>query len=123
MSTVLIVEDSNTLREMLAELLQKSGIQVIQACDGVEAKEQIALQCPDLVLTDVIMPRMNGYDLCRWLKKNPQSQHIPVVMCPSKREEFDRYWGMKQGADAYITKPFRPVELLETVKMLLKTLA
>lgn len=122
MSTVMIVDDSSTLREMLSELLKKNGMQVIEARDGVEAQEKIQAHCPDLVVLDIIMPRMNGYDLCRWLKSHPIAQKVPVVMCSSKREEFDRYWGLKQGADAYIAKPFHPVELLNTVKQLLRNL-
>jgi twitching motility two-component system response regulator PilH len=66
---------------------------------------------------------MNGYDLCRWLKKMPDGEKIPILMCSSKGEEFDRYWGIKQGADAYITKPFHPSELVHTVKSLLRNLA
>ncbi|MBW4492450.1 MAG: response regulator [Oscillatoria princeps RMCB-10] len=120
MSTVLIVDDSLTLRQIVADILKRSGLDVIEASDGVEAKEQIQASCPDLVITDIVMPRMNGYELCRWLKNNPKAQNIPVVMCTSKSEEFDRYWGMKQGADAYIAKPFRPTELLETVRQLLR---
>lgn len=120
MSTVLVVDDSATLREMVCELLTKSGIQVICAGDGVEAKEQIQTNCPDLVVMDIVMPRMNGYDLCRWLKNHPKCAKVPVVICSSKNQEFDRYWGMKQGADAYIAKPFHPAELVDTVKMLLR---
>jgi twitching motility two-component system response regulator PilH len=63
---------------------------------------------------------MNGYELCRRLKSDPKTQNVPVVMCSSKGEEFDRYWGMKQGADAYIAKPFQSIELLGTVKQLLR---
>jgi twitching motility two-component system response regulator PilH len=120
MSTVLIVDDSQTLRQMLSELLIKSGIQVVEAANGVEAKEQLQASVPDLIITDLIMPQMNGYELCRWIKNEPTLQAIPVLICSTKSEEFDRYWGMKQGADAYITKPFHPPELIKTVKQLLR---
>lgn len=120
MSTVLVVDDSATLREMISDVLQKSGMEVIHACDGVEGKEKIQAKCPDLVVVDIIMPRMNGYDLCRWIKNDPKAQNIPVVMCSTKDEEFDRYWGTKQGGDAYITKPFQAKELIDTVKQLLE---
>lgn len=120
MSTVLIVDDSVTLREMVSGILKNNGLTVVEASNGLEAKEQIESSLPDLVITDLIMPGMNGYELCRWLKNNPSSKGIPVVMCTSKNEEFDRYWGMKQGADAYIAKPFHVSELLETVKQLLR---
>jgi twitching motility two-component system response regulator PilH len=120
MRTVLIVDDSQMLRQMLTDLLQSNGMTVLEATNGLEAKEQIRANSPDLVITDLIMPEMNGYELCRWLKNEAELKQIPVLMCTTKSEEFDRYWGMKQGADAYITKPFHPPELLKTVKQLLK---
>ena len=82
-------------------------------------KKKISTAPPDLVVLDVVMPNMNGYELCRWVKTNPSTQHVLVILCSSKSEEFDRYWGIKQGADAYVIKPFRPGELLNTVKTLL----
>jgi twitching motility two-component system response regulator PilH len=121
MSTVLVVEDSVTQRQMITELLKGSGLVVTVATDGMEALEHIEGQCPDLVVLDIVMPRMNGYEVCRRLKSDPKTQNVPVVMCSSKGEEFDRYWGMKQGADAYIAKPFEPVELVGTVKQLLRS--
>ena len=119
MKTILIVDDSQTLRKMLSELLEGNGIQVVEATNGKEAQKTIEAGAhPDLVITDLIMPEMNGYELCRWIKAH--TKKIPVLVCSTKSEEFDRYWGMKQGADAYITKPFQPPELLKTVKKLLR---
>ncbi len=120
MSTVLVVEDSVTQREMITDLLKGSGLSVSIATDGVEALEHIEGHRPDLVILDIVMPRMNGYEVCRRIKADPKTQNVPVVMCSSKGEEFDRYWGMKQGADAYIAKPFQPTELVGTVKQLLR---
>lgn len=121
MTTVLIVDDSISLREMIADMLRKSGVNVISVGDGQEALEQIdKINNLDLVVLDIVMPRMNGYELCRHIKKHPKTQNVPVVMCSSKSEEFDRYWGIKQGADAYIAKPFHPQELLSTIKQLLR---
>jgi twitching motility two-component system response regulator PilH len=120
MSIVLVVEDSLSQREMITDLLKGSGLSVSVAGDGVEALEKIQGQRPDLVVLDIVMPRMNGYEVCRRLKADPKTQNVPVVMCSSKGEEFDRYWGMKQGADAYIAKPFQPTELVGTVKQLLR---
>jgi twitching motility two-component system response regulator PilH len=120
MSTVLIVDDSSTLREMIAGLLLKAGLTVVEAKDGVEAQDMIQATPPDLVVLDIVMPNMNGYELCRWIKNSAATQNIPVIICSSKAEEFDRYWGMKQGADAYITKPFRPADMISTVKQLLR---
>ncbi|MFE4106381.1 response regulator transcription factor [Almyronema epifaneia] len=120
MSTVLVVEDSAAQREMITDLLRKSGLKVTAASDGVEALESIQSHLPDLIVLDIVMPKMNGYEVCRRIKADPATQNVPVVMCSSKGEEFDRYWGMKQGADAYIAKPFQPTELVGTVKQLLR---
>ena len=117
----MVVEDSVTQREMITDLLRGSGLQVLVACDGLEALNKVQQHWPDLVVLDIVMPRMNGYELCRRLKSDPKTQKISIVMCSSKGEEFDRYWGMKQGADAYIAKPFRPSEMVETVKHLLRS--
>jgi twitching motility two-component system response regulator PilH len=120
MSEVLLVEDSPVQREMISGILKDNGWKVTIACDGVEALEQLKTFNPDLVVLDIVMPRMNGYEVCRWIKSNPGTKNVPVVMCSSKGEEFDRYWGMRQGADAYIAKPFQPIELVGTIKQLLR---
>jgi twitching motility two-component system response regulator PilH len=120
MTTILIADDSHTVREMVSEQLRRAGFEVLEAADGEAAMEQIKAKLPDLVVTDIVMPKKNGYELCRWIKSEPQTKAIPVVMCTSKGEEFDRYWGMKQGADAYITKPYHPPDLVLVVKKLLK---
>ncbi|PSO48472.1 MAG: two-component system response regulator [Cyanobacteria bacterium SW_9_44_58] len=122
MSTVLVVEDSATQRQMISDLLKDSGLNasVVSVGDGVEALEQIKNQCPDIVVLDIVMPRMNGYEVCRQLKTDPNTENVPVIMCSSKGGEFDKYWGMKQGADAYIAKPFEPTELIGTIKQLLR---
>jgi twitching motility two-component system response regulator PilH len=105
---------------MVSDQLRRGGYTVIEAVDGEEAIEKIKANFPDLVVTDIVMPRKNGYELTRWIKNDPHAKTIPVVMCTSKSEEFDVYWGMKQGADAYITKPYHPPDLLEAVKRLLQ---
>jgi twitching motility two-component system response regulator PilH len=120
MNTVMVVEDSVTQREMICGLLKQNGLKVSIATDGVEALEEVQKNRPDLMVLDIVMPRMNGYELCRRLKSDPDTRSIAIVMCSSKGEEFDRYWGMKQGADAYIAKPFQPQELVGTVKQLLR---
>ncbi len=123
MSTILVVEDSHTQREIIIDILKGTGLKVTVANDGVEALEQIQLSCPDIVVMDIVMPKMNGYELCRKLKTDPKTQKVRVLMCSTKGEEFDRYWGMKQGADAYIVKPFQPKDLVGTVKQLLQGLS
>jgi twitching motility two-component system response regulator PilH len=121
MHTIMVVDDSPTLRAMITELLRGSGLQVVEACDGVDAQEKIQANCPDLVIMDIVMPRMNGYELCRWVKGEPARQKVPVIMCSTKNEDFDKHWAKKQQADAYITKPFEPVELMAKVNELLKS--
>ncbi len=120
MSTILVVEDSVAQQAMMKDLLEDSGLEVMVASDGIEALETLQGHSPDLVLLDIVMPNMNGYEVCRRIKANLATQNVPVVMCSAKGEEFDRYWGMKQGADAYIAKPFQPTELVGTVKQLLQ---
>ena len=120
MSIVLVVDDSPTQRELIIDALQNSGLTVMAVNDGMEALQHMQMTFPDLVVLDIVMPKMNGYEVCRKLKTDPKTQKVPVIMCSSKGEEFDRYWGMKQGADAYIVKPFQPKELVATVKQLLR---
>ncbi|PNW56159.1 UNVERIFIED_CONTAM: two-component system response regulator [Euhalothece sp. KZN 001] len=123
MSTVLVVEDSATQRQMISDLLKESGLNasVTSVSDGVEALEHIKTERPDIIVLDIVMPRMNGYEVCRQIKTDPNTENVPVIMCSSKGEEFDKYWGMKQGADAYIAKPFEPTELIGTIKQLLRS--
>lgn len=122
MSTILVVEDSETYRTMISDLLKSNGFQVETASNGAEALEKVQIggNLPNLIVLDIVMPEMNGYDFCRRVKNDPKTKDLPVVMCSSKSEEFDHYWGLKQGADAYLNKPFEPNELLSTIKQLLK---
>jgi twitching motility two-component system response regulator PilH len=120
MNEVLLVEDSQAEREYIAGILKNNGIKVIIACDGIEALEKIGKSSPDLVLLDIVMPRMNGYEVCRKLKSDPKTKSVPIVMYSLKKQEFDRYWGMKQGADAYLAKPVKENELISTIKHLLR---
>jgi len=117
---ILIVDDSHTIRALYTELLTQSGFEIKSARDGVEAWEKVERHSPDLILMDIVMPRMNGYELCRKLRETPTTQDIPIIMVSSKDQEFDRYWGLKQGANAYITRPCRPDELIGTINELLQ---
>ncbi len=120
MSTVLLVEDSQTTREVIANLLKKQGLKVQCAKNGEDALSLLKEMTPDIVVLDIILPKMNGYEVCRVIKSNPKTKDVPVIICSSKKEDFDRYWGMKQGADAYIAKPFQGSELIATIKQLLR---
>jgi twitching motility two-component system response regulator PilH len=118
MSTVLVVEDSRSQRECISNQLIWKGLNVIQATDGVEALEQIQTYSPDLVLLDLVMPRLDGYRVCRLIKANPQTWNIPVVFLTGKVYHFNFYWVMKH-AEAYVGKPWQPRELLDTINRVL----
>lgn len=120
MIRILVVDDNQTPREMICDTLKKYNIHVTEAVNGEEATKILETEKFNLVITDLIMPQMNGYELCRWIKNNPATEKTPVIICSTKGEDFDVYWATKQGADAYITKPFKAIELLKTVKYLIK---
>jgi twitching motility two-component system response regulator PilH len=120
MIRILVVDDNHTPREVICEALKQFNIQVKEAVNGVEATKILEEEKFNLVITDVVMPEMNGYELCRWIKTNPATEKVPVIICSTKGEDFDIHWATKQGADAYIIKPFKTMELLKTIKYLLK---
>jgi twitching motility two-component system response regulator PilH len=116
MVTVLIVEDTASEQELIGLYLREAGYSVINASSGKEALTKVESQKPDAIVTDVVMPGMNGFELCRSLKKNPDTKAIPVIACTSKNQELDRLWGMKQGVDVYVTKPFTRDELVRALR-------
>jgi two-component system, chemotaxis family, response regulator PixH len=116
MGTILLVEDTPSEMELISHYLRESGYVVISAQTAQEALTKAVEQRPDAVVTDVVMPGMSGFELCRSLKKHPMTEKVPIVICSSKNLEIDRLWGMKQGADAYITKPFTREQLVRAVK-------
>jgi two-component system, chemotaxis family, response regulator PixH len=116
MGTILIVEDTLSEMELITHYLRESGYSVISAVSAKEALNLAIEQKPDVIVTDIVMPGMSGFELCRNLKKNPATEKVPVVICTSKNQEIDRLWGMKQGADAYITKPFTREQLVRAIK-------
>lgn len=120
MTTVMVVDDSPTIRAMIVDLLKFHGIKTLEAGDGTLAQQVLAdSPVPDLIITDIVMPKMNGYEFCRWVKNNPTTSNVPVVMCTTKGEDFDKHWGKRQGSDAYITKPFEAKEMMKVLNSLL----
>jgi DNA-binding response OmpR family regulator len=117
--TILIVDDSPTDLKLLMKPLQSKGYNVITAVDGEEALTVAASQHPSLIVLDLILPKKNGFQVCRQLKTTPDTQDIKIVILSSKSQDTDRYWGLKQGADEYLTKPFEDEKLLATVEQLL----
>jgi twitching motility two-component system response regulator PilH len=116
MRTALVVDDGPAELELICRYLRDAGYTVISTTDPKDALAKAESQKPDVVVTDVVMPGMSGFELCRSLKKNETTQKLPVVICTSKDQDLDKLWGKKQGADAYITKPFTREDLLQAVQ-------
>ncbi len=113
---VLVVDDSPTDLQMLSSLLKKSGYEVVTAVDGEDAITKASEAHPPLVVLDIVLPKKNGFQVCRQLKTTNETKDIKVILVSSKNQESDKFWGMKQGADDYIAKPYQDAELLAAVK-------
>ncbi|WP_413161769.1 response regulator transcription factor [Capilliphycus salinus ALCB114379] len=120
MAHILVVEDSNTEAKILTECLQKSGFNVLSVTTAEAAKAVLAKQNFDAILLDVVLPGQSGFGLCRELKKQEKTAEIPIIICSSKSENFDKNWGLKQGASAYICKPINREEIISTLKKLIR---
>ncbi len=117
---VLVVDDNNESLNVITYFLKPVGYQLITASDGVQALEYINKELPDIVLLDVMMPKLNGFQVCERLKKDKRTFHIPIVMITALKELKDKIRALEAGADDFITKPFESVELLTRVKSLLR---
>lgn len=117
---ILIVDDSLTARHFLADMLVKEGYEVIAAEDGDQAIAKAKKDMPDLILMDVVMPGINGFQATRAITKDDATKHIPVLILTSKDMETDRIWGMRQGATDFLSKPIEPVDLLAKISALCK---
>ncbi len=115
---ILVVDDSPTERHVLVDLLTKNGYQVITAESGEEGVEKAKKELPDLVLMDVVMPGLNGYQATRTLTREESTKHIPIIVCTSKGQETDKIWGLRQGAQDYLVKPINGDELLAKIAAL-----
>ena len=116
MSLVLIVDDSPTEQHVIATALEKHGFETVVASDGEEAISIAESQVPDLILMDIVMPGMNGFQATRQLAKNPATAAIPVVMVTTKDQETDKVWGLRQGAVEYLMKPIDDAALVAAVQ-------
>jgi twitching motility two-component system response regulator PilG len=112
---VMIIDDSNTIRRSAEIFLVQAGCQVVLAEDGFDALAKIADQQPDVIFCDIMMPRLDGYQTCALIKKNPRFSAMPVIMLSSKDGLFDRARGRMVGSDQYLTKPFTKNSLLQSV--------
>lgn len=116
---VLVVEDNQTEQKLMVKALEAKNFTVLKADDGEEAVKTIFAERPDLVLLDIVLPKKDGFQVCRELRSSEETKDIKVVMVSSKNQDADRYWGLKQGADAYLTKPFEEQELMSLVQRLI----
>jgi len=116
MAKILIAEDEPDIRDLIVFTLQLSGYEVIATADGVEAFQRALTEIPDLIMMDVRMPRMTGYEACAKMKHMDELKHIPVVILSAKGQESEIQTGLNVGAYEYILKPFAPDELIQRVK-------
>jgi DNA-binding response OmpR family regulator len=119
MPKILIAEDEPDIRELVTFMLRFAGYEVVAASNGEDAVRTAAREIPDLVIMDVRMPRMTGYDACRLMKANPDLRHVPVVFLSAKGQESEIQSGLDAGAEEYILKPFSPADLTNRVRGIL----
>ena len=119
-SHILVVDDDPTVAEVVARYLLHAGYTVERAADGRAALEQVAARRPDLVVLDLMLPEIDGLEVCRRLRADPAARDVPVVMLTAKGDEQDRITGLELGADDYVTKPFSPRELVLRIQSVLR---
>jgi twitching motility two-component system response regulator PilH len=119
MARILIVDDSPSQLLGIKRIVEKLGHEPLTAEDGAAGVEVARREKPDLILMDVVMPNLNGFQATRTISKDPETAHIPIVLVTTKDQETDKVWGLRQGAKAYVTKPIKEEELVSTLKNLL----
>ena len=119
MAKILVADDSITDLKFVHSVLEDTGHEIVTAMDGEDAESKAKTEGVQLIILDVIMPKKNGFQVCRALKQDPGSKEIPIILLTSKSQESDKFWGEKQGADDYLTKPCQPKDLLAAVNKLL----
>lgn len=115
---ILVVDDSPTEMKVVVSALQRAGHTITTATNGEDAIAKAAAEKPDIIVLDVVMPAKNGFQVCRQLKTADETKAIKVLLLTSKNQESDKFWGIKQGADAYLTKPFDPEVLVSELAKL-----
>lgn len=121
MARVLVVDDSPTESKYVSDILTRNGHEVITAESGEEGVSTARQEMPDLVVMDIVMPGLNGFQATRQLSKASDTSHIPVIILTSKNQDTDRLWGERQGAKGYLTKPVDEKLLLKTIKQILSS--
>ena len=120
MPRILVVDDEKNILELVRFNLEREGYQVITSLDGVRGLELARSENPDLIVLDVMLPEMNGLEVCRELHQDPATKKIPIIMLSARADELDRVLGLEMGADDYVTKPFSPRELVARIKARLR---
>ena len=115
---ILVVDDSPTERHGLNEILTKAGYQLVFAFNGEEGVAKARSENPDLIVMDVVMPGLNGFQACRSITQEETTKHIPIILCTTKNQETDKIWAMRQGAKGYVTKPVDGADLLKKITAL-----
>jgi twitching motility two-component system response regulator PilH len=115
MARILIVDDSPSQLMGIRRIVEKLGHEALTAEDGAAGVEAAKRELPDLILMDVVMPNLNGFQATRSITREPTTKHIPVILVTTKDQDTDRIWGMRQGAKAYLTKPFSETELADAI--------
>jgi two-component system, chemotaxis family, response regulator PixH len=116
MVKILVVEDTPSEMQLMTLYLKDNGYQVVSADNAKDGLSLVDKEKPDVVITDVVMEGMNGFEFCRTLKKNPETENIPVIACTSRAQDLDKLWGKKQGVDVYVTKPYSQEDIIKAVK-------
>ena len=116
---ILVVDDSPTDLKLMTAPLRTRGYQIVTAADGEQALELAVKEQPRLIVLDIVLPKKNGFQVCRQLKTSPDTQDIKIIMLTSKTQDSDRFWGLQQGADEYLTKPFDEDQFLTRIAELL----
>lgn len=119
---ILAVDDEKHIVRLVQVNLERAGYQVVTAYDGVDALKKVSDEKPDLIVLDVMMPQMDGFEVLKNLKANPDTRDIPVIMLTAKAQDADVFRGWQSGVDCYLTKPFNPLELLSFVKRIFDSL-
>ena len=115
MAKVMVVDDAYSELKLMESILRNAGHQVVSLIDGEELEDKVSLERPDVLLLDIILPKRNGFEILRSLKKNERTKGTPIVLVSSKNQESDKAWGKRQGADDYLPKPFTSDQLLTMV--------
>jgi len=120
MARILVADDSITDLKFVHTVLEDTGHEIVTAMDGEDAETKARSEGVQLIILDVIMPKKNGFQVCRALKQEAATKDIPIILLTSKGQDSDRFWGQKQGADEYLVKPCHPKDLLSAVKKFLQ---